>query len=69
MPARCLATSILPTKFGDFVTHVFLEVRPDGSEREHVALVYGDVAGLDDVAIKRLVAAALRADPVEILSS
>ncbi len=52
VPARCLATSILPTKFGDFVTHVFLEVRPDGSEREHVALVYGDVAGLDDVAIR-----------------
>jgi GTP cyclohydrolase II len=46
-----IATAPLPTRHGLFATHVFTSAAhgssPDGSEpeREHVALVFGDVAG------------------------
>lgn len=36
----------LPTEFGDFDIHVF---SADGSEKEHAALVHGDVFGADGV--------------------
>jgi GTP cyclohydrolase II len=41
---ECLAKARLPTRHGDFETYVF----PD----EHVALVFGDVAGRDDVLVR-----------------
>ena len=42
-----LASAELPTRFGVFKTHVFRSTDPgDGaSEKEHVALVYGDIEG------------------------
>jgi GTP cyclohydrolase II len=44
-----LASSPLPTRLGTFDTHVFRSVANDDTgdvaEREHVALVYGEVAG------------------------
>ena len=43
--ARWVAQSPLPTKHGTFTTHVFAETTDDGVEKEHVALVFGDVAG------------------------
>jgi len=43
---RWLAAAELPTKFGLFKTHVFLTSEPeDAACKEHVALVFGDVAG------------------------
>jgi GTP cyclohydrolase II len=45
-----LASSPLPTRHGTFVTHVFSEptgAEPGSGEKEHVALVYGDIAGVD----------------------
>jgi GTP cyclohydrolase II len=39
------ASSPLPTKYGEFLTHVFTDTTDDGVKKEHVALVYGDVAG------------------------
>lgn len=39
----------LPTQFGDFVVHVFVD-HSDG--KEHVALVHGDVAGAEAVATR-----------------
>lgn len=53
-----VASSALPTKNGQFTAHVFSDTsdssegRGVGAEREHVALVYGDVAGQDDVPIR-----------------
>lgn len=46
-----LASSPLPTRHGTFATHVFAETGDDGFDKEHVALVYGDIAG-DDVPIR-----------------
>ncbi len=44
-----LASAPLPTRHGDFTTHVFRSVANadggDTGEKEHVALVYGQVAG------------------------
>ena len=39
------ASSPLPTRYGEFLTHVFTETTDDGLKKEHVALVYGEVAG------------------------
>ncbi len=39
------ASSPLPTKYGEFLTHVFTETTDDGVDKEHVALVYGTVSG------------------------
>ena len=39
------ASSPLPTKYGEFLTHVFTDTTDDGPKKEHVALVYSDVAG------------------------
>ena len=51
-----LASSPLPTKHGTFTTHVFRAVETDASgesvEKEHVALVFGDVQGRREVPIR-----------------
>ncbi len=51
-----LASSPLPTRLGTFQTHVFRSVANDetgeAGEKEHVALVYGDVDGARDVPIR-----------------
>ena len=39
------ASTPLPTKYGEFLTHVFTDTTDEGPKKEHVALVYGDVAG------------------------
>jgi len=44
-----VASAPLPTRFGTFTTHVFRAVEVEGSdevEKEHVALVFGEVAGV-----------------------
>jgi GTP cyclohydrolase II len=59
----CVASSPLPTKHGLFSTFVFLERGPQGIregrigeghdfEKEHVALVFGDVAGQANVPVR-----------------
>ena len=55
----CVASSPLPTKHGLFSTFVFLERGSQGTgegrddfEKEHVALVYGDVAGQENVPVR-----------------
>jgi GTP cyclohydrolase II len=47
----CVASSPLPTKHGQFTTYVFLE-RGRDFEKEHVALVFGEVAGHSDVPVR-----------------
>jgi GTP cyclohydrolase II len=50
-----LAEATLPTKHGDFVTHVFRSAATedmDSLPQEHVALVFGDVRGLSDVLVR-----------------
>jgi len=47
-----VASAPLPTRFGTFTTHVFRAWEREGSEdveKEHVVLVYGDVAGKSGV--------------------
>ncbi len=46
------ASSPLPTKYGEFLTHVFHDATHDGVTKEHVALVYGDVAGSRRVPVR-----------------
>jgi GTP cyclohydrolase II len=41
---ECLAKAILPTRHGDFETHVFQD--------EHLALVFGEVRGREDVLVR-----------------
>jgi GTP cyclohydrolase II len=54
-PSTHVATAPLPTRHGLFTTHVFASAAhaadPDGTapEREHVALVFGDVAGKSSI--------------------
>ncbi len=51
-----LASSPLPTKHGTFSTHVFRAIDTDATgepiEKEHVALVFGDIAGKAEVPIR-----------------
>jgi GTP cyclohydrolase II len=53
-----IASTNLPTKHGQFTTHVFRSEGPGGaieggaSHAEHVALVYGDVAGKSGVLVR-----------------
>lgn len=51
-----LASSPLPTKHGTFTTHVFraIETDPAGDsvEKEHVALVFGDITGKREIPIR-----------------
>jgi len=50
-----LAQATLPTRHGDFVTHVFRSTAtadPDATPHEHVALVFGDVRGHGDVLVR-----------------
>jgi GTP cyclohydrolase II len=51
--AEVVATAALPTRFGEFTTHVFRGGDAgDGLTHEHVALVMGDIAGARDVPIR-----------------
>lgn len=51
-----LASASLPTKHGVFETHVFRSIANDETgepgEKEHVALVYGDVSGREAVPVR-----------------
>lgn len=49
-----LAAAELPTRFGMFGTHVFRTTEPgDGAcSKEHVALVYGEIRNLTNVAVR-----------------
>jgi GTP cyclohydrolase II len=50
-----LAEATLPTRHGDFVTHVFRSAAtadPDALPHEHVALVFGEVRGDSDVLVR-----------------
>jgi GTP cyclohydrolase II len=50
-----LAKATLPTRYGDFVTHVFRNTtgREAGElPQEHVALVFGDIRGQTDVLVR-----------------
>jgi GTP cyclohydrolase II len=57
---ECLAEAIIPTRYGEFRTHVFqgalsAEEHGDGagaSPQEHVAMVFGDVRGCNDVLVR-----------------
>ncbi|MBN9165030.1 MAG: GTP cyclohydrolase II [Myxococcales bacterium 68-20] len=51
---RWLASAELPTRFGQFNTHVFRTTEPgDGAcFKEHVALVYGDIRGHESVPVR-----------------
>ncbi len=46
-----VASSKLPTRFGEFTTHVFHEATEVG-QKEHVALVFGEVDGSEDVPVR-----------------
>ena len=51
--AEVVATATLPTRFGQFTTHVFRGGDAgDGLTHEHVALVMGDLAGASDVPVR-----------------
>jgi GTP cyclohydrolase II len=50
-PAVWVASAPVPTKFGTFHTHVFRAVE-DGEEKEHVALVFGDISGGERIAVR-----------------
>ncbi len=51
-----LASSPLPTKHGTFTTHVFRAIETDSTgesvEKEHVALVFGDITGKREIPIR-----------------
>ncbi|HZU85346.1 MAG TPA: GTP cyclohydrolase II, partial [Polyangiaceae bacterium] len=50
-----LAEATLPTRHGNFVTHVFRgspPPEPGALPHEHVALVFGHVRGADDVLVR-----------------
>jgi GTP cyclohydrolase II len=46
------AQTELPTRHGIFQMHVFVEQTASGEEKEHVAMVYGDVHGNDHVPVR-----------------
>jgi GTP cyclohydrolase II len=55
--AEGVAEATIPTRHGEFQTHVFRsapgrEGGTDGSAQEHVALVFGDVRGRDEVLVR-----------------
>jgi len=49
-----LAQAVLPTRYGEFATHVFRSDVPDAAAfpPEHVALVFGEVRGKADVLVR-----------------
>jgi GTP cyclohydrolase II len=49
--AKWIASAPLPTRHGSFEAHVFHAIE-DGIDKEHVALVYGDIAGHSRVAVR-----------------
>lgn len=46
------AAAPIPTRFGEFMAHVFLTGVPSGPTVENVALVYGDITGKSTVPIR-----------------
>ena len=59
VPARVIrpqlhwvASSPLPTKHGEFTAHVFLDQAAEGSDKEHVALVFGEVEGAKAIPVR-----------------
>jgi GTP cyclohydrolase II len=65
VPARVIrpqttwqASAPIPTRHGPFTAHVFISTTPTdddptcGCEKEHVALVFGDIQGRDDVVVR-----------------
>jgi GTP cyclohydrolase II len=46
------ASTDLPTRHGPFKMHVFVETLLDGSEKEHIAMVFGEVAGRTEVPVR-----------------
>jgi GTP cyclohydrolase II len=50
--ARWVASAALPTQFGEFQAHVFRCLGEGGAEKEHVALVCGDIAGRENVPVR-----------------
>ena len=57
LSTECLAEARIPTRHGEFETHVFRSVMrgaksPDEVREEHVALVRGDVRNREDVLVR-----------------
>src|SRR5271154_4109792 len=58
LATKCLAEARIPTRLGEFQTHVFHSVLPadpapeHALPEEHVALVQGDVRGREDVLVR-----------------
>ncbi len=56
LSTECLAEARIPTRHGEFETHVFRSARAractDGLPQEHVALVRGDVRAREDVLVR-----------------
>jgi GTP cyclohydrolase II len=50
--AELVAQATLPTRHGNFATYVFRAPGKDSQEQEHVALVFGDVAGKEGVLVR-----------------
>jgi GTP cyclohydrolase II len=51
-PAKLVASARIPTRYGDYQTHVFHSEDESGDVKEHVALVFGDIRGKADVPIR-----------------
>ncbi len=49
---RLLATTKVPTRWGQFICHAFESFGPEKSAQEHIALVLGEVAGSDEVLVR-----------------
>ena len=58
MTVRHIATSILPTKFGEFVIHAFV----DGEKKEHIALIKHKRTGKNDAVAVRIHSKCLTGD-------
>ena len=50
--AILVASAKIPTRHGQFDTHVFSSQDESGDVKEHVALVYGDIRGRSDVPVR-----------------
>jgi len=50
--ATLVASATIPTRHGEFGTHVFQSHDESGDVKEHVALVFGDIRGKSDVPLR-----------------
>ncbi len=50
--ARWVASAPLPTRFGPFNAHIFRCVGEGGAEKEHVAMVFGEIEGGENVPVR-----------------